>query len=201
MLIDAYSQAPDKCYMLATDGIFMGAPLDLPLGDQLGEWDLTEHPDGMFIVQPGIYFIGDDAKTRGVEHGRIQDMRPEFEAQFQKFLDSHGTDHTVSVPVDNFITARQAIARRKWHLAGVWERTTRELSFDWSTKRKRGIAFMRDGILRTVPHDGGPDLESVSYGRIIGGAELVPPEERYSDIGLQEEQRMSEQPDWVQPML
>lgn len=201
MLIDAYTQAPDECYMLATDGIFMGTKLDLPLGGQLGEWEETHHPDGMFIVQPGIYFLNEEAKTRGVEHGRIQDMRPVFEEQFTKFIGSNGTDHTVSVPVDNFITARQAIARRKWKLAGIWERTTRELSFDWSTKRKRGIAFYRDGILRTVPHDGSADMVSLPYGRIIGGEAIIPSEERYADVGLLEDQRMSEQPDWVQPLL
>lgn len=202
MLIDAYSQAPDKCYMLATDGIFMGCPLDLPCGDQLGEWEETVHPDGMFVVQPGIYFISEDAKTRGVERGRIQDMRPIFQAQFDKFMASGGVDHTVSVPVDNFITARQAIQRNKWHIAGTWERTTRELSFDWSSKRKRGVAFFRDGILRTVPHDGGKERESIPYKRIIGGEETgVAPEERYADPGLAEAARMSEQPDWNQPML
>lgn len=201
MLIDAYSQAPDQCFMLATDGLFMGCDLDLPCSNKLGEWERTVHPDGMFIVQPGVYFIGDDAKTRGVERGRIQDMRPLFEEQFQKFVDSHGVDHTVSVPVDNFITARQAIARRKWSVAGTWERTTREISFDWSTKRKRGIAFNRGGTLRTVPHDGSPDLVSVPYARQIGGEERADGAPRYVDLGLEENQRMSEQPDWVQPLL
>lgn len=201
MLIDAYSQQPGKCYMLATDGIFMGCPLDLPCSDQLGDWDATYHPDGMFIVQPGIYFISEDAKTRGVERGRIQDMRPVFEAQWDKFLSSAGVDHTVSVPVSNFITARQAIQRHKWHIAGKWERTTREISFDWSSKRKRGAAFLRDGVLRTIPYDGDQRTESVPYGRVIGGEAVVAAEERYSDPGLAESARMSEQPDWVQPML
>lgn len=203
MLIDAYSQAPDHTYMLATDGLFVGKALDLPVSKILGEWELTMHDDGMFIVQPGIYFLGasGEVKTRGVERGRINDMRAIFDQQWQKFMDSHGVDHTVSVPVQNFITAKQAIARHKWHIAGTWETTTREISFDWSTKRKRGVAFIRDGIVRTLPHNGGRDAISTPYNRLIGGETVASSEERYTDISLSESARMSEQPDWVEPLF
>lgn len=203
MLIDAYSQAPDDCYMLATDGIFSGVPLDLPLSNQLGEWEETVHEDGMFIVQPGIYYLSSgDVKTRGVERGRISNLQPEFERAWSRFLGSRGIDHTVSVPVDNFITAKQAIARRKWQLAGSWERTTRDISFDWSTKRKRSIAWKgKRGELRTVPHEGGAGVVSVGYNRIIGGAMIVSDADRYTDPGLEETRRMAEQPDWVEPLF
>lgn len=203
MLIDAYQQARASVYMLATDGLFTGTELQLPVSKSLGEWECTVHEEGMFIVQPGIYFLGrsGEVKTRGVERGRIYDMRDIFEVQWEKFISSHGVDHTVSVPVVNFITAKQAIARNKWDLAGTWETTTRELSFDWSIKRKRGIAFSRGGMVRTVPHDGGPELTSTTYGRMIGGEALIDPDQRYSDPGLLESERMAEQPDWVQPLL
>lgn len=202
MLIDAYSQAPEQCYMLATDGLFMGSKLELPINRSLGGWEETEHPDGIFIVQPGIYFTGAEAKSRGVEKGRVDTLRDLFEEQWNKFIQSHGIDHTVSIPVDNFITAKQALARNKWHLAGVWEKTTRELSFNWSIKRKSGVAFAYDGILRTMPHDGINDLESVPYSRDIGGGiQLQPGQGRYEDAGLMERERMEEQPDWVQPMF
>lgn len=204
MLIDAYSAAPDHTYMLATDGLFTGRKLDhLPLSSNLGEWDCEVHEGGMFIVQPGIYFLGTsgEVKTRGVERGRIDDMRAIFEQQWDKFITSGGVDHTVSVPVQNFITARQAISRRKWHIAGTWETTTREISFDWSIKRKRGVAFHRDGMVRTLPHNGGRDELSTPYNRIIGGEALASEEERYIDPGLAESARMGEQPDWVQPLF
>jgi hypothetical protein len=200
-LIDAYSQAPDDCYMLATDGIFMGKKLDLPVSSNLGDWEETIHDDGIFIVQPGIYFMGDEVKTRGVERGRIHNMRPEFEAQFQKFVDSHGEDHTVSVPVQNFVTARLALARNNWASAGTWEYTDREISFSWAIKRIAGLAFYREDMFRTVPYQGHRDLTSVSYGRIIGGNLAMSPEERFTDAGLIEAQQQAEQPDWVQPML
>jgi len=201
MLIDAYSQAEGQCFMLATDGLFMSCKLDLPISNKLGEWDETVHPDGMFIVQPGIYFISDEIKTRGVEHGRIQGMRDVFEQQFSKFYESHGIDHTVSVPVTNFITARQAIVRNKWQLAGVWEETTREISFDWSSKRKRGIALTENNHVRTLPHDGRATDHSMPYQRMIGGGLRIASQDRWESAGLAEAERASEQPDWIEPLL
>lgn len=201
LLINAYSQAPDGCYMLATDGLFMDRKLDLPISTNLGEWEETYHPDGMFIVQPGIYFTGDSAKTRGVERGRINGMREEFERQFSRFYQSQGEEHTVSVPVQNFVTARQAIVRNKWQLAGTWERDFREISFDWSNKRKRGLARTVGDYCRTYPHNGRADDESLPYQRQIGGNLRTAPEDRWDSAGLQEAERMSEQPDWVEPLL
>lgn len=201
-LIDAYSQAPDKCYMLATDGLFMGVPLDLPISNKLGEWEETVHPDGMFIVQPGVYFIGDDAKTRGVERGRIYNLRDQFQSQWDKFIASHGIDHTVSVDVQNFITARQAMTRGKPQLAGTWDKTTREISFIWQIKRKSGISIMdKDNVMRTLPHNGLPDWVSQPYQRRIGGGLVMADDEKYQDLGLQESDRMTEQPDWVEPLF
>lgn len=202
-IIKAYSQAPDDCYMIATDGIFMGKQLDLPVSNKLGEWEETYHEGGMFIVQPGIYFLSSgDVKTRGVERGRIHKMRSEFEQQWQKYVDSHGTDFTISVPVDNFITATQALARRKWNTAGTWEHTTRELSFYWGLKRAPKIAEWQEGnLLRTRPHLGGITMVSVPYGRVIGGNLKLAYEEKYVDFSLAEAARQAEQPDWNEPLL
>lgn len=200
-IIDAYRQAPQDTYMIATDGIFTGKPLDLTVSRELGEWDLTVHPDGIFIVQPGIYFAGSEPKSRGVERGKIHDMRGTFEQQFTKFRESKGIDYTVKVPVTNFITAKQALARNKWALAGTWETTERDISFWWANKRVSGMARWDDGNLRTLPHRGGADLESVGYTRIIGGGLFVPDDERYTDPSLAEAARAQEQPDWVQPLF
>lgn len=210
MLIDAYQQDPEHCYMLATDGLFMGGKLDLPCSKKLGEWDYTEHPDGIFIVQPGVYFTGEDAKTRGVEKARIQQMRPEFEAAYQELIsDPWGNDHPVQVEVTNFITARLALMRNNWDSAGTWDTVKRSISFlAYYDKRQAGYARMlpihgdiERQAMRTFPHAGSPDAQSLSYGRIIGGGLNLGVNEKYTDLPLQETQRMAEQPDWVQPML
>lgn len=201
MLIRAYSQAPDTTYMLATDGIFCGEELNLPVSKELGEWEQTIHEDGIFIVQPGIYYTGAEAKSRGVERGRIGDLRPVFEAQWKRYIDSSGLAHTVSVPVDNFITAKQALQRNKWKLAGTWEKDNREVSFSWANKRKAGIARLDNGTVRSVPLNGSPSMVSVPYGKIIGGNERSRGIARYEDAGLGEVERQSEQPDWNVPLF
>lgn len=206
MLIDAYRDDTDSVYMLATDGLFTGGTLRLPLSNKLGEWEETVHEEGIFIVQPGIYFLAadQDAKTRGVERGRINDRRDDFEEAWRRFLDSHGENHTVSVEVDNFITARQALSRRKWALAGTWSKDTRDISYDWTTKRMRTPAFYDGRALRTMPYPGSRQLYSVGYESLIGGqsvSTIVNMFERYRDAGLQESQRMAEQPDWVEPLI
>jgi hypothetical protein len=207
MLIDAYTQSPDTCFMLATDGLFMGDKLDLPISRELGDWELTEHPDGIFIVQPGIYFTGEDAKTRGVERGRIYNMRPVFEQAFNDLVnDAWGNDHPIQVEVTNFITARLALMRNNWDLAGSWEKTQRDISFlAFSDKRKSGYAkwlTVPGGMaMRTFPRDGSPSGRSVSYGRIIGGNLNVAYEDRYMSEALKESQRMETQPDWADSLF
>lgn len=69
MVYDAMMQAPDRIIAVETDGIFSEVPLDLPLGDQLGQWEAKEY-DAIMYAQSGVYFTleGDDwstGKTRG----------------------------------------------------------------------------------------------------------------------------------------
>lgn len=201
-IINGYNLNPDRTYMIATDGIFTGNKLDLPISKKLGEWEETIHDDGIFIVQPGIYYVSNgDVKTRGVERGRINQKREDFESAWKRFLDSHGENHTVTVDVDNFITARQALARRRWSIAGHWEHDTREISFDWSTKRQRSTAFHDGRAIRTIPHLGNRSLFTVPYDRLIGGEARVSEWQRWRDPGLIEAQRMEEQPDWIEPLI
>lgn len=200
-LIDAYSQAPDDCYMLATDGLFMGTKLDLPISKMLGEWEYTEHPGGIFFVQPGIYFMGDDVKTRGVERGRINGMRDDFEKAWEHyFWNDKNVDQVVKVPVVNFISARQAVHRNKWQLAGVWQEDIREIHFDWLNKRAASVIDVVDEHVRTRPQRGEPDKESVPYHRTIGGGLILADAEKYTNPGLKESQWDAEQPDWIQPL-
>ena len=201
-IIDAYTQAPDHTYMIATDGIFTAKKLDLSVTTALGDWEETVHDDGIFIVQPGIYYVsGGDVKTRGVERGRINQKREDFEAAWRQFVESHGENYTVTVPVDNFITARQAIARRRWAICGTWEKDTRDISFDWSIKRQRTMGINTAQGMRTVPHRGKRDLFSFGYDKLIGGETREALWQRWKDPGLIEKERMEEQPDWVEPLI
>jgi hypothetical protein len=201
-ITEAVALAPKSTYMIATDGIFCGEQLDLPVSKDLGEWEETTHKDGIFIVQPGIYYLpGGDVKTRGVERGRINQRRDDFQKAWDKFLASNGVNYAVTVPVDNFITVKQALARRKWKIAGTWEHTTRDISFEWGIKRERSYAYDDGRAIRTFPHNGDSQLISCGYDRLIGGESRVSMFNRWNDPGLQEKERMEEQPDWVEPLI
>jgi|SRR5215831_3705034 len=204
LIIRAYTGHKDHVYMIATDGLFMGERLEtLPLSNKLGEWEETIHAGGIFIVQPGIYYLpGGDVKTRGVERGRISQRREDFESTWERFLESHGEHHTVKVEVDNFVSLRQAVQRRNWKLVGSWETTTRAIGYDWRTKRDPRWTTWDGRGYRHLPLWGSPGLVSVGYDRLIGGgAQTSWNTPRYKDASLVERQRQEEQPDWVDPLI
>ncbi len=54
-IFTAMMQAPEHIIMSATDGIYSLTPLDLPLGEELGQWECTK-VDGIIAVQAGVYW-------------------------------------------------------------------------------------------------------------------------------------------------
>lgn len=183
-LIDAYGPSPETCFMLATDGLFTGTSIPgIAASITLGGWDLVTHSDGMFIIQPGLYFAGDTKpKTRGVPMGKIMERRADFETAWGESWWSRGeklkagtTLHTrpvppsVDVPLRNFVGLRLAYARGKPETAGAWVDAPKDVSFDWSTKRRpMKLVYDRWGA-RTLPHEGAPGVATVPYSRSIGG--------------------------------
>jgi hypothetical protein len=57
----AAMQAPGSVIACETDSVFSTKPLDLPIGEELGEWELQEH-DELIYLQSGVYF------TKGEKH-------------------------------------------------------------------------------------------------------------------------------------
>lgn len=199
MILDAVGTR-DDCYMIATDGVFVGAPLDLSTGKALGEWDLVVHEDGMFIIQPGLYFAGtQEPKTRGVPMGKVFERREEFETAWresewgkaQRTLHSRGGSGgsgpgypSVRIPVRNFIGLRLAAARGKLETAGQWVEDEKVISFDWSTKRRPwSVARDTSGNLRTFPYEG--PQRTTPYDKMIGG-NLQRSEDRLTEADLPE---------------
>ncbi|HEV2352689.1 MAG TPA: DNA polymerase [Puia sp.] len=201
-IITAYRRNPNDVLMIMTDGIFLRHKPDLPESKKLGEWELKVH-EHMFVIQPGVYFLPDDVKTRGAPHGRIVDAEPQFRETFEKFTHDFGIPMSVAVPVDNFITMRLALARHKWHTAGTWEHTMKEISFDWTNKRQ-GSGLLREtdtGVFRTLPIDSDVSVLSLPYDRVIGGEMQLSPFDRYSDSSLEDRISAEEQPDWEQRLI
>lgn len=64
---------PSAVIATETDSVFSTAPLPLPLGDELGGWELTKHKEIIYL-QSGVYFLdghAGKAKTRGVSAGLL----------------------------------------------------------------------------------------------------------------------------------
>jgi hypothetical protein len=161
-LISAVALDPKAVVMLATDGVYSTRPLPLEIGTALGTWEAKEHPD-MFIVQPGLYWFPKatqaDAthKTRGIPKTVVQKHAQRFESAWRHFLATqpqHSEPNSapfVRIPLGQFIGMRLALLRGDLTLAGRWLQPctgegcthencgSREVSFDWSGKRSRGL--------------------------------------------------------------
>lgn len=166
-LVDVYANDPGAVIMLATDAVFSRRPLPVDIGPQLGQWEEKIRDTGLFVVQPGIYWSPGSEhmpKTRGVPRSKIIEHRGAFEQTWNDWCRGDGRDEppSVSVPITNFIGHRLALARNKPQLAGRWIIAPKAISFDWGSKRaKTGAAD--DGMVRTRPYRGRPDLRSQAY--------------------------------------
>lgn len=167
-LYDAAMQKPASIVFLATDGICSTAPLDLPLGDQLGEWSLTMHK-GVVCVQSGVYFYLDDtvqAYYRGFDKGALnpEAIRAAWRA-YASTLESTST---------RFRTMGSALqSDDQWALWRTWDESTpRSLALSpLGTKRFDSFhapALWReknpaDHLLRTIPTPFPGGIESYPY--------------------------------------
>lgn len=172
-LMTAAALAPQDIVMLATDGVYSRVPLDLPLGDNLGQWEAAVH-DRMFIVQPGLYWGPPKPKTRGVPLKFFETRTDEFENRWREFreLDTAASIGsltreypTAKIELQSFIGLKLAQARNKPETAGMWVRPEREISFDWTRKRKPEHIWEGDHVI-TFPLPGSPELCSVMHGGI-----------------------------------
>lgn len=173
----------DDVIALATDGIFCREPRSLPIGGELGQWTETIHP-GMFSIQSGIYFLpGVAHKTRGTSQAIIAKHETEFRQVWADYI-STGKLKSIQVEVNQFIGLSLANARNKPELAGQWMRTTKNIAFDFISKRTNLMGDVRGTVLHTEPPGGSPTLYSTPYDRQIGG------------LLAQIREEMSDQPEW-----
>lgn len=168
----------DDVHMLATDALFTSQPRELPIGKALGEWEQERHEE-LFIVQPGLYFTGDHAKpkTRGIPRQAAVENRQLFWDRYADLcLSGDVYRATVTLPVRSFTGIRIADARGKLETAGRWVDGTKDVGFEWSTKRDpqrtdfdRSVSVTHPS-LRTWPVAGVPGSVSMPYSKDIGRA-------------------------------
>lgn len=162
--------------MVATDAIFTTAPIPVPDSKELGGVSIKHHPDGLFLIQPGLYFAGDGSrpKTRGVPLTAVRERESEFYAAWQEMCDT-GKVGAVDIPVSVFVGMRQGVHRRKPDLIGTWidyredgTANGKRVGFEWKTKREVMERPMFYGAAQTYPYAGGPEIVTVPYSREIG---------------------------------
>lgn len=119
-LWEAISQNPGAIIAIETDGLFSTAPLDLDIGDELGQWEYKEY-EWITYVQSGIYFTSDDAtgekvKSRGIDVKHLH---------HKDVLAYMGSDQRTPllVPSRQFI----GLTNPRTHLYGQWQDTAKEV--------------------------------------------------------------------------
>lgn len=194
-LMHAASLEPENIIMLATDAVYSTVPLDLDIGERLGQWEHSTH-DRMFIVQPGLYWGPPKPKTRGVPPKFFETRTGEFERAWGEWKDfdmaavKGRTDDPfphASIAMQSFTGLKLAQSRGKPETAGTWVRGERLISFDWTNKRRAEHEWRGDHIL-TFPLPGGPDLVSVHHGDL---------DESVMTALLGRNDDWQDQPDWV----
>jgi len=181
--------------MLATDGVYSLEPLPLVCGDKLGDWE-CEILDGLFIVQPGLYWCPSrrKKKSRGLS-GRFfeEEGRTEaFEQAWETFraAENSGLEvpfPTVQVPVPGFVGLKLALSRNKPESAGRWISDTRDISFDYRNKR---VGHRWNGhCIVTKPKLGSSSLVSLPHREFLAGGGQEPWEHA--------RMMLEEQPDWI----
>lgn len=169
-------------FMVATDAIVTRDydSFDLEFGSELGQWDKTVHENGLFIIQPGVYFdpVGDNTdtyyKTRGVPKSKVVEHRQEFLDGFTAMVESGNfRNGDVHLPFTLFVGIKQALVRKNMRLMGQFlpyidpetGEEGRRTSFDWTTKREPEPFFYLSGasFLRTRPYYGMEEIEDIWY--------------------------------------
>jgi hypothetical protein len=153
-IFDAIMQAPESIIQIATDGIYSTVPLDVPLGENLGEWKLEKPLNGIIAVQAGIYWSltelgrepldsekrSDDFAEKFLCYGKTwYAVNPHYRGYDsgaltpQMILDGWHTYHKharriLNVPTTRFISLGSALASPDyWERRGTWYTIDRPL--------------------------------------------------------------------------
>jgi hypothetical protein len=158
----AIAEDPQSILMVATDGIYSTRRLSLVSGDGLGQWDMSEHPEGLFLVKPGLYWNLIDQndqrkiKSRGLSPRFFASQVSGFETAWSETLAAWQRGERPAapfhpVPVEQFYSLRLAQARKDKTLACQWMKEERRITFEFRDKRQAGKLEGRSLRLEPLP--------------------------------------------------
>jgi hypothetical protein len=144
-LFRAYLQCIGGIFAFETDAIFSTRPLNLPCGENLGEWAQTNYTDILYL-QSGFYFAhpvggGITEHYRGFDKGSLN-----YE-QVYNWLDSLDPTRSIFDPsqprlfgtTKRFIGFKRALASRQSSYWRSWETSNREITIGREGKRKHSF--------------------------------------------------------------
>jgi DNA polymerase type B, organellar and viral len=122
--------AGSKLVSIDTDGLYSLCPIEfLDVGENLGQWELTEYEDGIFW-QSGVYCLKTEngwvkAKTRGIPKGTYT---------AEDLIERVKTREPFAV-VKNVFTGYRLADNGQWDKRNTWEEKRHEYVFGGSGKR------------------------------------------------------------------
>lgn len=129
--------------MIATDAIYFICEPQVPVTEKvLGGWELTVHKDGLFTVQPGVYYgaVVKKPKVRGTPVNLMRERRGEFEAAFDRIVSGEDVNAHVMIPWRRFVGIRDAVHRNNRRNLGQFVelggKDGKKVSFSWEPKRE-----------------------------------------------------------------
>lgn len=135
--------------MCATDGIYSLVPLDVPIGDRLGQWEYKQH-DGITVVQSGVYWTHEKdeqpaAFCRGFDRGSLH---------IDGIVDAwRNRQITYDASLTRFVAMGSALAGResfkKWR---DWRTVPRALSLTTEHTKRFDELDPDDWTATTGPH-------------------------------------------------
>jgi hypothetical protein len=189
-LIEASAVGWDDIIYLATDGVHAKAPLALPTGNALGDWEEPKRAGipAVFLA-PGTYLYGDGkrGKSRGINLGKFSN-RLETWQRLYRMTAPHGR---INLLDKHFIPFAEAVARCRSRddedyrqILNTWVTRQRILSYDLTPRRHP----TSDGRWCAPPCE-----EWLALGQLL----LVPADRQVRE----EEEFASYQPEWAQHKL
>lgn len=163
MLLPHLAKHRHKILLVATDGILSTCPLNVPVSPLLGEWEFTAY-DSCWILQAGVYWVGDKQRSRGVDARSIT-----LDAVRQVWAE-RGTEGILTVNTRRVLSPGQATAWNRPEDCGKFEDITRSVRF--SPTPRRASWRRKEDCLLTRP----ASIDSFRLQAIFDGLFLEMPE-------------------------
>lgn len=152
----------DDAVIVATDAIISKKPLGLVQSNALGDWHVTRLKDGLFTVQPGIYWTPDLAtlRARGFSKATMYQHAKRLQELWRAW-NPLLPPPSYTIPVELFHGHKAAAMRGRPELFGTWQTMKIPLSFDWQPRRnsafelhdKHVVTFAPERHQKSVPYD------------------------------------------------